>query len=422
MAETAMNSQHATDYLRLSQFLELQSQWLKGLSQTTRTGPGDHSELAHRICRTAVILLDPVAVAIGVATDSQPYRILAADGAWSLAGNGASSAPASAAATTMAARALATHTAQLKSRGDVTDGIFPFSAGPQTRGCMHIRIDRPLFDGTEVSFLRFLASATGIVLAGGLVSLPSPPPDPNTQDPEHVGDAYSSEPDEEQARRYVAMVVHDLRNPLNVVSGYSGLLNDGSLGPLTDQQSEAVTAISRQVTSLLGVIEQLIDLDGLLSPTGAPAVETFELRSLFEDIRSSCFPHADARISWPGPESVFEFTTDRRRLFSVVQNLVDNALKHTSNSPVLVDCTRHRGELIISVADRGAGLAPQHQATLLGQGPSTSDPTKRSGIGLYAVGTYTRVLGGRITIDSADGGGTKINVQLPKLSPSSSAS
>ncbi len=413
-----MNSQHPTDYLRLSQFLELESQWLSGLNQPGCSDSDDKSELAHRICRTAVILLDPIAVAIGLSSSERGYRILAADGAWSLADNGSTHAPAAADSMAMAARALSTGTAQLKSRGELSDGIFPFTAGAQTTGCLHIRIARPLFDGPEVSFLRFLASATGMVLAGGLASLASP--QQALSQPRR--DTRASEPSEQQARRYVAMVVHDLRNPLNVVSGYSGLLEDQSLGPLTDEQRDAVTAISRQVTSLLGVIEQLIDLDGLLSPSGAPHVETFEARSLFEGMRSSCFPHAEARVRWPGPESAFEFSTDRRRLFSIVQNLVDNALKHTSDSPVALECTRQAGELVISVADHGAGLAPQHQATLLGRNPSTSDPTKRSGIGLYAVACYAHALGGRIQINSSDENGTTITVRLPRLAPSDNVS
>jgi signal transduction histidine kinase len=383
-----MNVDQPSPYLRLSQFLDLESRWL---------GASDQDELCHRICRTIVILLEPAAAAIGLQREGEAYRIVAAEGDWS--GSAVGEGPGG----SLLRRALTTATPQLKSLGDTSIGVFPFHVGARTDACLHVKLDRPLFRGAEVSFLRFIASLASIVLAGTparaeVVVEPAAPA--------------ASKRDEAAARRYVAMAVHDLRNPLNVVAGYANLLADRSLGELGDQQRDAVEAIERQVGTLLSVVDQLIELDRITSCSDTIHPTTFELRPLFEEIRATCFPHANGRVRWPGPEASFEFTTDRRRVFSIVQNLVDNALKH-GNGEVEVGCTRSNRELVVDVSDGGPGLAPEIRKSMMEHVANGNEFVPRAGLGLYSVACYVKSLGGGLEIRERERGGTSIEVRLP---------
>jgi len=379
-----------SSYLRLSQFLDLESKWLD---------VADRGELCHRICQTVVILLHTPAAAIGLAEPQQAYRVLADVGEWSTAGL----APDSSArgGSSLVRRALASRAPQLKSRGESSVGVFPFDAGEAGQGCLQIEIDRPIFEGVEVSFLRFVASLSGIMVAGG-----APPVEPAAR-----SDATAAPPPHDEAREQVAMAVHDLRNPLSVLSGYVELLSSGSLGALGDDQRRAVDAIGRQTGIALTAIEHLLETERRHDAEAVPTALPFDLRAMFEELHETRFPHTADRIRWPGAESAFEFTTERARVLSVVQNLVGNALEHGGSGEITVECTRERTggtELVIQVGDRGPGLEPSVRASLTD--PKTPPPP---GTGLHAAVSQLRALGGSLSVSDRNGGGTLIEIRVP---------
>lgn len=284
-------------------------------------------------------------------------------------------------------------------------GVFPFGAGTGARGYLRVVLARPLFEGIEVAFLRFVASLAGVLLASAPSPLPAPLP------LEQGGDGAN----ESAARRYVAMAVHDLRNPLNVLAGYGSLLADGTLGPLGTEQKEAVDAINRQLGSILGLIDRLIDFDRLARAESTVNACRFNVRELFDEIRRRCFDDAGPNISWPDAEAGFDFVTDRRRLFAIVQNLVDNAIKHAQGSSVTVCCSRTDGRLLVSVADAGPGLPPALKAALGDRDACERLRERGDGLGLYTAACYVKMLGGRLEAHAPEGGGTEFRVSLPAL-------
>lgn len=369
----------ADRYLRLSQFLDLHARWM---------GSTDRDELIHRIRQTTGLLLATDDVTVALTAD-------------------ATAAPAAVPDSAMATRALRTSLAQLKGDGTRAVGVFPFSAAGGIQGYVRVALPRPLFEGIEVAFLRFVASLAGVLLAAAEGGAEGRAADASANGPEKAS--------ESQARRYVAMAVHDLRNPLNVISGYGGLLADGTLGALSDEQRDAVDAINRQLGSLLGVIDRMIDFDRLTRAESTVAPARFTVRDLFDEIRIRCFSTDDRSIAWPGPEANFEFVTDRRRLFSVVQNLVDNAAKHTVTGAIRVTCSRRDGRLLVVVADEGPGLPPGAVAALTDRNAGEKLQERGMGIGLVTVASYLSALKGRIAVRAPESGGTEIEISLPPL-------
>jgi signal transduction histidine kinase len=374
-------------YLRLSQFLDLQARWM---------GTAGPAELAHRIRQTVDLL---------VPSEEVEIQILPREGAGSRLEDAAVVATRPARESGSVRRALASMAPQLQSQGERAVGVFPFGAATGVRGYLRIVIPRPLFEGVEVAFLRFVASLSGVVL-GAPASAAAPVDDTR-------GDASAPETD---ARRYVAMAVHDLRNPLNVISGYGGLLADGTLGTLTAEQQDAVAAINRQLAGLSGLIDRLIDFDRLARAETTVTAARFSVRALFDEIRDRCFGASALPVAWPGAETGFDFVTDRRRLFAIIQNLVDNAIKHAAGEPVSVACSRRDGRLEISVTDRGPGLAAGLKTALIDREACERLRERGSGLGLYTVACYVKALGGRLEVSSPPPGGTEIAVSLPPLS------
>jgi two-component sensor histidine kinase len=378
--------------LRLSQFLELHSRWLGG---------ADANELAHRIRTTVGLLLDTEDVEVTTISDrgESTSSALPLD---------RSASQLTTRQSTLERKALATMSPQLQTAGDHANGAFPFAAGSRLRGCLHVTVPRPLFEGTEVVFLRFVAWLAGLVIASAPAGNGKDPKTPasNTADPVAP---------ETDARRYVAMAVHDLRNPLNVISGYGSLLADETLGQMAPEQADAVDAINRQVAVLLGLIEQLIDFDRLASAETSLAPSVVRLRELFDELRERCFASTSAPVSWPDAEAAFDFVTDRRRLFAVVQNLVDNALKHGGAAPVGVTCTRREGRLVVTVTDRGPGLPVAVKQALTDRDATDRLRGRGSGLGLFTVACYVKALGGKLDVKAPEEGGTVFEVTLPPL-------
>jgi len=372
-------------YLRLSQFLDLQARWM---------GTARPSELAQRIRQTVGLLVPSDEVDIRLIPGAETRTATTVEGRGEPLARDAG----------LTRRALTSMSPQLQSRGDSAVGIFPFGAATGVHGYLRIVIPRPLFEGVEVAFLRFVASLSGVVLGA--------PAQVGTAPPSLPGEEPASETD---ARRYVAMAVHDLRNPLNVISGYGGLLADGTLGPLSAEQQEAVSAINRQLAGLSGLIDRLIDFDRLARAETTVTATKFDVRALFDEIRESCFGASALPVAWPGAEAGFEFVTDRRRLFAIIQNLIDNAVKHAASEAVTVACSRRDGRLEISVTDRGPGLSPGVKIALTDREACERLRERGSGLGLYTVACYIKALGGRIEVRSPEGGGTEIGLSLPAL-------
>jgi signal transduction histidine kinase len=382
-----MSAEQAPSFLTLAQFLDLERRW----GET-----GDRFELAHRVCQTIVILLDAQAAALGLEVEDGRYHMLAT------IGDSVSAGPhESVLVPHLAERARSTHTPQLKNLQNSTIAVFPFRLSSSTAGCLHVRIPRPVLRGTEVSCLRFLASLAAIVFGGSARPI----------DTRFDTDAVDRSMGDGNAARLIAMVVHDLRNPLGVLAGYASALASGTLGPLNAEQQAAVGAVDRQVQVLTTAVEQLLDLDRSERLPHVQTRELFNLLDFFSELRDTRFAHLDAKIVWPGPESRFDFVGDRQRIASIVQNLIDNAVRHGGPGLVRVDCTRRNAQLLITITDRGPELPTEIRTALTN--PARSPYVSTSGLGVHIITRQLQHLAATVAIREGADGGNEIEVTIP---------
>ncbi|HET9062108.1 MAG TPA: hypothetical protein VFO62_02360, partial [Candidatus Binatia bacterium] len=127
-------------YLRLSQFLDLQARWM---------GTAEPGELAHRIRQTVRLLVPSEEVDIELLSGAAKERPADGDA------GGAAGRPARESG--LVRRAVASMAPQLQSHGERAVGIFPFGTATGVRGYLRVVVPRPLFEGVEVAFLRFVA-------------------------------------------------------------------------------------------------------------------------------------------------------------------------------------------------------------------------------------------------------------------------
>jgi PAS domain S-box-containing protein len=217
---------------------------------------------------------------------------------------------------------------------------------------------------------------------------------------------------------FVASVSHDLRSPLTAVRGYADLVP--LIGPVTEDQGEALQHIAKAVTRMNELIGGLLDLakieagiDMAMSPCRLEEIVTGAMDSLKDNAGlKGLLLHAEIEEGLP------EVLANAGRLRQVVCNLVDNAIKYTSaGGSIRVHLGRHDQEVVFSVTDTGPGIAPQDQQQLFQKFyrvPTTAtDDIPGTGLGLALVRSIVEQHRGHVWVRSALGQGSTFAFALP---------
>ena len=201
----------------------------------------------------------------------------------------------------------------------------------------------------------------------------------------------------EHEQRFVANVAHDLRTPVTGLVAAASLLEPDQVGAV----------VRERVSRLHTLVEDLLEISRL--ENGAV---TADLRWVDVDafVRSLVARRPGVVVDAPDPVRAF---TDPRRLERIIDNLLDNAVRH-GTAPVTISV---RGRTIV-VADSGPGFSPQmlHRAT---ERFATGDTSRGHGIGLglAIAAAQARVLDGSLRVANGPGGGAQVTVTLSGRAP-----
>jgi PAS domain S-box-containing protein len=220
--------------------------------------------------------------------------------------------------------------------------------------------------------------------------------------------------------RFLAMVSHEVRTPLNGILGMADLLRDTALTP---EQATYVKAVKTSGEALLSLIEEILDFSKIEAGRIDLDAREFDLAALVEETVELIAPRGQAKslevagyVEDALPRKVIG---DAARLRQVLLNLAGNAVKFTDRGGVAVIAEPgvRPGEIDFLVRDSGVGIDPaQHDRIFLEfeQGDSgTARKFGGSGLGLAISRRIVERMGGRIAVESAPGAGATFRVTVP---------
>jgi PAS domain S-box-containing protein len=215
--------------------------------------------------------------------------------------------------------------------------------------------------------------------------------------------------------RFLAMASHDLRQPLQTIR----LLN-ASLLTLTPDGAEHHDLLRRQQAAIDGasrMLNSLLDIARLESGTIEPHVDSTTLASIYADLQREFEPLAHAkglRLEFASTARVV--TSDRILFTQLLQNIIGNSLKYTSNGFVRIADNLDDEGLLLCVEDSGCGIPADKLDKIFDeyyQVDQSGRPRNGVGLGLAIVREVARILGYSVSVTSEHGRGTTVRVRIP---------
>jgi signal transduction histidine kinase/CheY-like chemotaxis protein len=222
---------------------------------------------------------------------------------------------------------------------------------------------------------------------------------------------------------FLAMLAHELRNPLAPISAASELMGQVQLDEAALKRTSAV--IARQVRHMTGLIDDLLDVSRVTRGLVVLNKSTQELKGIVSSAIEQARPAIEARHHAlavhlaPEPAHVFG---DHKRLVQILVNLLNNAAKFTpDNGKIDLAMKVSERKITLDVTDNGIGIAPElqpHVFDLFAQAERSPDRSQGGlGLGLALVKSLVELHGGTVACQSAGvGSGSRFSVSLPRCS------
>lgn len=225
---------------------------------------------------------------------------------------------------------------------------------------------------------------------------------------------------------FVSIVSHELRTPLTSIKGLTDNLMGGVAGPLNDKHRHYIARIQANADRLTRMLNELLDLSKIEAGRLQLHPTALSLAELLDDVVEAFQPLAQRKgivIELRSAPDMPKIQGDRDKLYEVLANLLENAVKFTPEAGSVHIAARvlDARRIQVEVVDTGCGIPPEHLPRIFDkfyQVHSTPLNMGGAGLGLAIAKGLVELHGGTITAESGPGGGgTRFSFTVPYETP-----
>lgn len=222
---------------------------------------------------------------------------------------------------------------------------------------------------------------------------------------------------------FYSIIAHDLRSPLTAMLLRAEILLTGKRGPLSAEATDDLRRFSRNIRSMVGLINDFLDLARLQGAEEKLQSVELDLAAVVTTVVDELRPLAEAghlTLECHVVDPELMVMGERTRLGQVLSNLIGNALKYTPpGGKVVVNACSHEHFIETTITDTGPGIPPEAVPSLFERFTrvASTSRTTGTGLGLMIVREIVEAHGGQVGVETELGKGSRFWFRLPRNHP-----
>ena len=264
---------------------------------------------------------------------------------------------------------------------------------------------------------RIIALSIGIVLLGLLVVAEVYIVLSRRRHMKQLSKAYKKALESEKMKSaFIQNVSHEVRTPLNIISGFSQVIANPELTESDEERQHMAEMMQQSASQITDLIDEIIGLSFIETSTMAVRDDIIKVNEQLETIvanyQESVPPTVTLKVE-SELEADYNFATNKGMLTRIVSALIDNAIKYTDKGSIVVKASAFARALTIAVEDTGCGIPAKEAENIFGRFVKLDSFKQGIGLGLPLSRKLAEQLGGTVTLDTSYSPGARFVVTLP---------
>jgi signal transduction histidine kinase len=209
---------------------------------------------------------------------------------------------------------------------------------------------------------------------------------------------------------FLQSMSHEIRTPLNIIIGFTDMITQTDDEEERKELNEVIKANSNQ---MLKMVNDIVDFSKIESNSIQFYNKTFNIKDLISDLENKFKNHVPDNVELSLQKIDLELTTDRERLYQILYNLIDNALKFTTQGHIKLNCFQTNNHLTITVEDSGIGIHEEHLVKIFDRFYKVDSFAQGAGLGLCLSKSMANIMGGDIKVESVINKGSTFEFYFP---------
>lgn len=210
---------------------------------------------------------------------------------------------------------------------------------------------------------------------------------------------------------FLQSMSHEIRTPLNIIIGFTDMITQTDDEEERKELNEVIKANSNQ---MLKMVNDIVDFSKIESNSIQFYNKTFNISDVLTEIENKVKRNVSENVEFIINKIDLQLTTDKERLFQILYNMVDNAVKFTQQGRIELNCFQNNKNLTIRVKDTGIGIEEEHHEKIFERFFKVDSFAPGAGLGLCLSKSMANIMGGDIKVfESEKQKGTVFDFTFP---------